>query len=240
MCDPVTKRGVLNDFDLARLSTPDRKPGAKDNTGTMPFLALDLLNEAAFKGLVQRRYRHDAESFAWCLVYICVCMGKDQNGRIGTFHPHPLSAWFINLDACYRSKISLVENELFKNFPLHQNIASTVSALYSNWTKRYARQLEDNTNLHVSLTQTRAEEGVGGVPLPSDLIEPEGTVQTTEPYQELSDQEWFKRVYGILIKANLIIPPSKAKVFLEIINLVKARYPFVKYMRRQTEQLVDV
>jgi hypothetical protein len=242
---PRSKEIEYGDTDVANLIPHDPavkndfEPGSQgraQSTGMLPFLALDLPNEGAPGGTVRRLYRHDAESFTWCLIYICVCKSKDQNRQIGTLSPHPLSSWFTNMDACLGSKINLKLHE----FPLHQNIHSIVSTLHINWTKRYARQLEDNTNLHVSLTQTRAEEGVGGVPLPSDLIEPEGTVQTTEPYQELSDQEWFKRVYGILIKANLIIPPSQAKVFLEIINLVKARYPFVKYIRRQIEQLVDV
>ena len=70
MYDPVTRRGILNDFDLARLQRQDGKPSGKDNTGTMPFMALDLLNPEAFQGMVPRLYRHDAESFAWCLVYI--------------------------------------------------------------------------------------------------------------------------------------------------------------------------
>jgi hypothetical protein len=48
MCDPETKRGVLNDFDLARLGGPNREPSGKDNTGTLPFLALDLLNNGLF------------------------------------------------------------------------------------------------------------------------------------------------------------------------------------------------
>lgn len=64
VCDPVTKRGVPSDLDLARLSAPNRVPSATDNTGTLPFLALDLLNERAFKDLVRRLSRHDAESIS--------------------------------------------------------------------------------------------------------------------------------------------------------------------------------
>ena len=81
MYDPMTKRGVLSDFDLAREGGQNRRPSAKDNTGTLPFLALDLLNKRASEGLVPRRYRQDAESFAWCLIYICICVGKDERSN---------------------------------------------------------------------------------------------------------------------------------------------------------------
>jgi hypothetical protein len=87
MCDPVTKRDVLNDFDLARLRLPNQEPSPKDYPGTLPLLALDLLSETAFKGQVKHFYRHDSESFAWCFVYICVCMNKDED-LVGTITPH--------------------------------------------------------------------------------------------------------------------------------------------------------
>jgi hypothetical protein len=52
MYDPLTKRGVLGDLDLARKSPPSKKPSAKDNTQAVPFLALDLLTEEPFRNLV--------------------------------------------------------------------------------------------------------------------------------------------------------------------------------------------
>ena len=119
MCDPVTKRGVLNDFDLARLRVPNRVPSAADNTGTLPFLVLDLLNEQACEGLVPRLYRHDAESFTWCLIYICICMGEIGDGQISTCRRR-LSSWSISMATCYFSKLRLFEDGLLKEFPYHQ------------------------------------------------------------------------------------------------------------------------
>jgi Fungal protein kinase len=37
----------------------------------MSFMALDLLTEEAWAGKVERLYRHDCESFAWVLLWIC-------------------------------------------------------------------------------------------------------------------------------------------------------------------------
>ena len=228
MYDPVTKRGVLNDFDLARWSAPDRQPNAKDNTGTLPFLALDLLNESSFKGLVRRLYRHDAESFTWCLIYACICMEKDKNGQIGTQSPHPLSPWFENPDSCFRSKHNLVEGGLLKKFPLHQNAMPLVSVLRHLWMDRFRDQQHHTDSEHVS-SETAGIDGEGRITsrLPK-RTRPEGAVQTAEPYEELSHKEWFKRVYQRLIKvSDAIIPDSKVETFLEMANLVIALYPYV-------------
>ena len=70
MYDKLHDRGVLNDYDLAHLVGHPR-PGGKELTGTIPFMAIDLLTEAAWKGDVTRQYRHDCESFAWVLLWIC-------------------------------------------------------------------------------------------------------------------------------------------------------------------------
>ncbi|KAK0199580.1 hypothetical protein DFS33DRAFT_1267374, partial [Desarmillaria ectypa] len=66
----VTGKAILNDFDLAALMNPgDVSPQKKgwERTGTKPFMALELLKMA--DGSVKRRYRHDLESFAWCLLW---------------------------------------------------------------------------------------------------------------------------------------------------------------------------
>jgi Fungal protein kinase len=62
--------GVLNDFDLAHVRGMPR-PSGMERTGTMPFMALDLLTEDGWAGKVERLYRHDCESFAWVLLWIC-------------------------------------------------------------------------------------------------------------------------------------------------------------------------
>ncbi|KAK0449030.1 uncharacterized protein EV420DRAFT_1275397, partial [Desarmillaria tabescens] len=70
MYDVVVGKGILNDFDLAALMNPgDVSPQKKgwEWTGTQPFMALELLKRA--NGSVKRRYWHDLESFAWCLLW---------------------------------------------------------------------------------------------------------------------------------------------------------------------------
>ncbi len=70
MYDTVTEKAILNDFDLAAVMNPgDTSPQKRgfERMGTKPFMALELLRNA--KGEVQRKYRHDLESFAWCLLW---------------------------------------------------------------------------------------------------------------------------------------------------------------------------
>ncbi|KAG2746556.1 hypothetical protein P692DRAFT_201718315, partial [Suillus brevipes Sb2] len=50
--------GVLNDYDLSSLAD-DPYPRGNERTGTVPFMALDLLSADAQRGEVKHLYRHD-------------------------------------------------------------------------------------------------------------------------------------------------------------------------------------
>lgn len=68
--------GVLNDFDLA--STEDGITGY-ERTGTIPFMALDLLTEDGLAGKIKHVYAHDVESFLWVLLWTCL---RYHNGKL--------------------------------------------------------------------------------------------------------------------------------------------------------------
>ena len=64
------KYGVLNDFDLAAImAVGERTPKKQgfERTGTLPFMAIDLLRYP--NGQISRWFRHDLESCMWCLVW---------------------------------------------------------------------------------------------------------------------------------------------------------------------------
>jgi hypothetical protein len=236
MYNPETKRGVLNDFDLARLGGPNREPSGKDNTGTLPFLALDLLDERASCGLVRRRYRHDAESFTWYLIHICICMKKYDQGKIRTISPHPLPSWYWDLYRCHYSKMTLAGNGFLTEFPLHENIRPLVAELYNHWKTRYNDQLtaEDSASL---VSDTTTEDS------PSSWSESEEeTIQMTRQYNEPSDQISFRRVLRLIFRVRRVIPQSPQEVFLGKVNIVNELYPFVKLRRARNKhkQLADV
>jgi hypothetical protein len=63
--------GVVNDFDLATIMTPDQASPTKqgfERTGTKPFMAI-LLLEVKPGRVIQRRCAHDLESVIWCLAW---------------------------------------------------------------------------------------------------------------------------------------------------------------------------
>ncbi|PPQ94398.1 hypothetical protein CVT25_002486 [Psilocybe cyanescens] len=75
MYDPETKCGVLSDFDLSLLQWETRAIGT-DRTGTVPFMAIDLLTQGYWEGKIQRFYHHELESFIWILAYVCLLYDK--------------------------------------------------------------------------------------------------------------------------------------------------------------------
>jgi serine/threonine protein kinase len=60
--------GVLNDWDLAAVIPSSGSPNT-DRTGTIPFMALQLLSAHR----VPHMFRHDAESFIWLFLWVCGC-----------------------------------------------------------------------------------------------------------------------------------------------------------------------
>ena len=91
--------GVLNDFDLAHVRGEPR-PSGMERTGTMPFMALDLLTKEAWEGKVERLYRHDCESFMWVLLWI---FARYDNGA--EIKKPPFDEFFTsNFLQCYEKK----------------------------------------------------------------------------------------------------------------------------------------
>ncbi|KAG1721496.1 uncharacterized protein EDB91DRAFT_1275625 [Suillus paluster] len=93
--------GVLNDFDLSSLATT-KGPLGNECTGTVPFMALDLLTEEGLRGEVEHLYRHDLESFMWVLIWVCL---RYRKGVLLPPETHPLDAWATTeAKACGKKK----------------------------------------------------------------------------------------------------------------------------------------
>ncbi|KAG0700633.1 hypothetical protein DFH29DRAFT_613654 [Suillus ampliporus] len=89
--------GVLNDYDLSSLhlsSTQDDSPSGLERTGTVPFMALELLTEKAIAGKVEHLYQHDAESLIWVLAWVCL---RYEDGELLS-KPRLLDEW-LRVDA---------------------------------------------------------------------------------------------------------------------------------------------
>jgi len=80
--------GVLNDYDLSSLANA-LGPQGNERTGTVPFMALDLLTERGQRGQVEHLYRHDLESFVWVLPWVVL---RYRDGKLLT-SDRPLDEW---------------------------------------------------------------------------------------------------------------------------------------------------
>ncbi|KAF8465154.1 hypothetical protein DFH94DRAFT_639862 [Russula ochroleuca] len=110
--------GVLNDYDLAHLEGRSRPSGTKC-TGTMPFMALDLLTKEAWEGKIARLYRHDCESFAWVLLWIC-CRYDDgeeiRNAPLGELKTHDYWDCFVKKFSIFRTIVEITPTASYERF----------------------------------------------------------------------------------------------------------------------------
>ncbi|KAG8914668.1 hypothetical protein FRC03_009910 [Tulasnella sp. 419] len=93
--------GVLNDYDLSTLMPlgRDAGPTGTERTGTLPFMALELLNSTALAGNVEHRYRHDFEAFLWVLTWIA---HRYQGGK--EIPNAPFTSWIADHQQCRKEK----------------------------------------------------------------------------------------------------------------------------------------
>jgi len=66
--DPVADCGVFSDYDLAILLGQVRLFGDQ-RTGTIAFMAVELLSNEYFQGQLQRQYGHELEAFIWVFAF---------------------------------------------------------------------------------------------------------------------------------------------------------------------------
>jgi hypothetical protein len=141
LADNLSKKKILNGFDRAR-STDRERPMEQVNMGSELFMALDLLKRDGLKvkrdgskGVIPRRYRHDAEGFAWVLIYICgiTC---EQEGKTATVASDPFRRWFDgSWERCLHHKAAFTIAGL--RLPLQEHAGPLMLGLYDFWDRRH-------------------------------------------------------------------------------------------------------
>jgi hypothetical protein len=76
--------GVLTDWDLATVKELGEHHGDR-RTGTIPFMAIDILCEDFWKGKIPRMYRHELEGFIWVLPWVLFQFQDKQYTPHGIF-----------------------------------------------------------------------------------------------------------------------------------------------------------
>ena len=78
---------VLNNFDLA---TMEECEIGNQRTGTVLFMAIDLLTEQGLAGKIKHVYAYDTELFMWVLMWVSLCY---DNGQLCINSHHPFNQW---------------------------------------------------------------------------------------------------------------------------------------------------
>ncbi|PFH46931.1 hypothetical protein AMATHDRAFT_68781, partial [Amanita thiersii Skay4041] len=124
MWDSKREVAILNDFDLAKL-VPEmqRGPYAKHKTGTLPFMAIDLLN--GWSG--EHQYRFELESFLYVIMWIVVRY-EDGKEKYDT-----LRRWLAKRPLTVKlEKIALLQQlDSFLAIPWTQS--ATFPNIYKSW-----------------------------------------------------------------------------------------------------------
>jgi hypothetical protein len=127
--------GVLNDYDLASW---DKFPTTNnDRTGTVPFMALDMLNNGLEKR-IPRLYRHDAESFIWVLTYITLVSVQYKGRFIKISRPQSLNSWFAQDHEVHLSSKQGLPGYYGRRFPVtesHEWHLTTTGRLIEYWVR---------------------------------------------------------------------------------------------------------
>ncbi|KAI5832627.1 hypothetical protein K523DRAFT_234840 [Schizophyllum commune Tattone D] len=106
--DDGTVCAVLNDWDLALDAHEPRTHTGFETTGTIPFMAIDLLQPKALKGQVRHLYRHDLEAFVWILVWVVCCFHEGK--RLAPL-PNAFDRWTLgDPSQCLSSKRTILDD----------------------------------------------------------------------------------------------------------------------------------
>ncbi|KAJ1299361.1 hypothetical protein OPQ81_003772 [Rhizoctonia solani] len=158
MYDPRTQEPYLIDADLGKLVTQLGTPSSNHRTGTLPFMAIDLLAQSPPPHL----YRHDLESFFYVLVWICAedhagwhrvdsvaAMAKEKSFFMNTFDIELLqvkkfaelkSTWITELHSMFgigtasqalwikRKLTSPFDNETLGGFVTYDNFLKAIAS----------------------------------------------------------------------------------------------------------------
>ncbi len=102
--NPIRKCGVLTDFDLPAVSWR-RHVLETDRTGTIPFMALDLLSDRYGEKNVTRRYHHELEAFVWTLPFVFLAFDNGKLDPKNRFIEHWITS---DYNTCRINKVDFI------------------------------------------------------------------------------------------------------------------------------------
>ena len=210
--------GILNDFDLA--TWVDHSTTNNDRTGTIPFMAIDLLKDG-LELRTPRLYRHDIESFSWVLAFITVADIEYKDRTINISSRKGVHTWFQDRDKDQReahisSKKSFhleygTTQGVFARYYRYLDIIQQITRHWSKFHKFLAKRRPKVKPL-VPRRELIKEEPVDSEP---EVDDPSGSLRSLvtaveKTLGEASTKEGFSKVKACLIEA--IETPTHATV----------------------------
>jgi len=177
--------GVLNDYDLA--SWEGHPTTNNDRTGTIPFMALDLLR-GGLERQVPRLYRHDAESFVWVLAYLTAITIKYEGHSCKISRPPYFDPWFKDAHQPHRSSKRGLYVDYGRELKIqgrHAQYLTTVRNLIGYWVEL------DNDSMDGSML-------FGSDDHEDDL---EGLIEGVEKLFGANAEDSFTKVKTLLLEA---------------------------------------
>jgi len=141
--------GVLIDFDSAYVIESSGNTGRGKRTGTIPFMALELLADMHLNNNQPHLYRHDVESFIWTFAFVLL------NETC-----HRVQSWLTS-----DPLISLAEKTAFLELPLQVTIL--LPFVKANFEAQWPLVIELLTWLEKVLHQRREYRGSDFYPEPN-------------------------------------------------------------------------
>ena len=184
------KYGVLNDFDLAAImAVGERTPKKQgfERTGTLPFMAIDLLRYP--NGQISRWFRHDLESCMWCLVW--QALAKKQE--------HWYSEELSRIDAEKSKMLNVLDISFLKEE------WEPFTPFLVHWAQsfRYREEVRRKliTFLKINEERIKALQDADGKAIDADFMRPDAeagkNMMKIEGVEALEDLRWIEIVVGV-------------------------------------------
>ena len=207
--------GILNDFDLA--TWVDHSTTNHDRTGTIPFMAIDLLKDGLDRR-TPRLYRHDIESFSWVLAFVTVAHIEYKDRTIKISSRKGVHTWFQDRDQDQREAHILSKTFFHSKYGKAQG----VTAPYSDYINTIRQITRYWSNFHEAREPVELILGPEGEPIEDEPVDREP--ETDDPLGSLRSlvtavekalgeagaKEGFLKVKAYLIEA--IETPAVATV----------------------------
>jgi len=185
MWDEDEANGVLNDFDLAKLVGQCMPRGQIKVTGTLPFMALELLTTEGMQVQIPSLYRHEVESFTWVLIYLCYSVTKRNDGEFALIVNEYIKKWFTNIDPelIQSAKINLDALWASQDMRplLYAKFAPLARVLHIFWKTRYLER-------ELALQKYKRAEQLKANTAPAIVSSGRRSAPAPEPYKEASDE----------------------------------------------------